>query len=166
MASWLIEDYDEIFILVNSFHMVPKFRATGFVVEEPILYWYWTNTEWGDGGLRRMFKIDYRDVITAYGYGSDITTPTSAQDLRDQIEALIRSAFDGGGGGHIPLTVKGDILTSDGVTEVVHSAGLDRSLLGYWSANSDGLRNWTPAEVLTAAGGITQNIAWALIDSQ
>jgi hypothetical protein len=123
MAIWFIEDYDEIFIRVNDFHLVPKFRSE-LVVEEPYLWWYWNDRERGDGGDRRFFKINYLDVADNYsGYVSD---PASAQALSDAINVMIRSAFDGGGE---ILSEKGDLLTNNGATDVVLPVGANRKVL-------------------------------------
>lgn len=151
MPAWFIEDYDEIFIRVlrdDIEFLVPKFRGD-LIVEEPYLYWFWNDRERGDGGNRRLFKINYEDVVD--GYSGYLDNPSSAQQLADDINVMIRSAFSAGGD---ILLNKGDLLTNDGGGDVIHPAGADRSLVGYWSANSDGLRNWTPTEVFQNSSGV------------
>lgn len=145
---WFIEDHNEYQIYITDLWRewyVPKFRIA-MDVEEPYLYLHWNDREKGEGGNQRTLQMSYLDVVD--GYGGYASNPSSAQELKEIIEEMIVSGFGGGGGGEPVLTDKGDLLTHDGVSDVIHPAGPDRSLVGYDSTSSDGLANYTPEDVV------------------
>lgn len=142
---WYIEDLNEHEIYITNMwseYVLPKLAPLGLSVNEPYL-----NIQYVDAnGVHRKISIDYLDVVS--GYTGYVTGISSAQDLYDEFRAMIVSGFNSSGGSI--LTAKGDLLTHDGVSDLIHPAGLDRSLVGYWSANVDGLRDWTPVEVVAS----------------
>jgi len=149
MAAWFIDDFDQTRIFITDTireYYIPKFRIT-MTVDEPYLYLTWNDREKGTGGDQRTLTLNYLDVVDNYsGY---VDNPSSATDLMAQIEAMIISGWtDISGGGTPILTSKGDLLTHNGVGDVIHPAGPDRSLVGYDSSNSDGLEDYTTAQVV------------------
>lgn len=87
--SYQISDLDELNIYItydDGEWIIPKFRIY-MVVEEPLCYLYWTDTEKGTGGFTRMLALNYNDV--QFGY----MTPTSASEVRQVIESYQISAF-------------------------------------------------------------------------
>jgi hypothetical protein len=90
-----IQDYDDLQIYITDGWRewyIPKFRIF-IVVDEPICYIYWTDTEKGSSGLTRLLALDYNDVT--FGYIS----PSTAGEVKLQLDIYITSAFSGGGGG-------------------------------------------------------------------
>lgn len=154
MAAWFIDDFDQTRIYVTDSvrqWFIPKFRIY-MTVTEPYLYLHWNDREQGDGGSQRLLVFNFNDVVDSYsGY---VDNPSSAADLMNQIEAMIISGWTSIGVGGDILLNKGDILTHNGTSDVIHPAGPDRSLVGYDSTSSDGLSNYTPAQVLANANGV------------
>jgi hypothetical protein len=113
--SYQISDLDELTIYItydDGEWYVPKFRIY-MVVEEPICYLYWTDSEQGTGGFTRMLPLNYNDV--QFG----MLTPTSASEVKLTIEGYMISAFPNlsgyvpytGATGNVDLGVNG--LTTD-----------------------------------------------------
>lgn len=148
MRFWFIDDFDEYRIYITDGwveYYWPKFRID-MTVSEPYLTLRWNDREKGAGGAQREIIIDFRDVVD--GYAGYISNPSSAADLMASIEAMIVSAWTSAVPGDSLLN-KGDLLTHDGVSDVIHPAGPDRSLVGYDSANPDGLEDYTTASVVS-----------------
>ena len=94
-----ISDLDELNIYItydDGEWIVPKFRIY-MVVDEPICYLNWTDTEKGTGGFTRRLALNYNDV--QFGY----LTPTSASEVKQVIEGYIISAFPNLSG-YVPYT--------------------------------------------------------------
>lgn len=121
------------------------------VVDEPYLEIHWMDTEKGPGGSSRMIRMDYRDVVD--GYSGYVSNPTSAQDLKDQIDVMRVSAF-GGGGGDL-LTSKADLLSHDGVSDTILAGGTNEYILSRNDTESTGLE-WISKSAIVA-GGLTAN---------
>jgi len=66
---------------------IPKFRLT-WLVDEPYITIYWTDTEKGRSGVTRTLEMDYQDVT--FGYIS----PSSASEIGLQLQQYIDSAWD------------------------------------------------------------------------
>lgn len=151
--AWFIDDFDQTRIYVTDAvrqWYIPKFRIH-MTIDGDFVNLYWNDREQGAGGSQRLLKFNYNDVVDSYsGY---VDNPSSAADLKLQIDAMIVSGWTSIGGGDI-LMNKGDLITHNGVSDVIHPAGPDRSLLGYDSTSSDGLANYTPASVLANANGV------------
>ena len=97
--SYQISDLDELTIYItydDGEWYVPKFRIY-MVVEEPICYLYWTDSEKGTGGFTRMLPLNYNDVL----FG--VLTPTSATEVKQVIEGYQISAFPSLSG-YVPYT--------------------------------------------------------------
>ena len=97
--SYQISDFDELTIYItydDGEWYVPKFRIY-MVVEEPICYLYWTDSEQGTGGFTRMLPLNYNDV--QFG----MLTPTSASEVKLTIEGYMISAFPSLSG-YVPYT--------------------------------------------------------------
>lgn len=150
---WFIDDYDQTQIYITDLwreYKVPKFRLS-MTVDEPYLTINYNNEEQGPGGKQRTLEINYLDVVDNYsGY---ISNPSSAEDLKLQIEAMVVSGWTNIAVGDL-LNSKGQLLTHDGVSDVIHAPGSDRTLLGYDASTSDGLKNYTTSQVLSDAGGV------------
>lgn len=87
--SYQISDFDELQIYITDGWRewyVPKFRIY-MVIDEPVCYLYWADTEKGSSGLTRMIPLDYNDV--AFGY----TYPSSASEVALVIEMYKISAW-------------------------------------------------------------------------
>lgn len=99
--SYQISDFDELQIYITDGWRewyVPKFRIY-MVIDEPVCYLYWTDTEKGASGLTRMIPLDYNDV--AFGY----TYPSSASEVALVIEAYQLSAWT-----NITPAASGDVV--------------------------------------------------------
>lgn len=87
--SYNITDFDEIYIEIDDgvrSWRIPKFRIF-LKVDEPFCFLYWTDSEKGAQGVTRLLMLNYADVT--FGY----ITPSSASEVKQQIEAYIYSAF-------------------------------------------------------------------------
>jgi hypothetical protein len=142
-----IQDYDDLQIYITDGWRewyIPKFRIF-IVVDEPICYIYWTDTEKGSSGLTRLLALDYNDVT--FGYIS----PSTAGEVKLQLDIYITSAFSGGGGG-TPSAPDGSIQFNDG-----GSFGGEADL--YWDKVQDrlGIGTDTPECTLDVRSGGTTN---------
>lgn len=152
MAAWFIDDLNEYQIYITDLwreFTLPKFRID-MTVSEPILTIRFNDREKGAGGQQRILEIDYRDVVD--GYSGYVSNPSSAANLMALIEAMIVSAWTELQGDL--LTAKGDLLTHDGVSDVIHPLGANERILSVNTANSDGLEWITKAAVVD--GGLTE----------
>ena len=87
--SYNITDFDQLDIEITDgvrTWYVPKFRIF-MVVDEPICYLYWTDTEKGSPGITRKLALNFNDVT----FG--VLTPTSASEVKLTIEGYQTSAF-------------------------------------------------------------------------
>lgn len=169
MASWFINDHDEITIYITDDvreFFVPKFRIF-MAVEEPYLYLHWNDREQGDGGDERMIQIDYQDVVS--GYGGYLSGASSAAQLKESLEAMIVSAWTDiyevidsiivGGSSVTELTPElfaDDNITGTGANQFLDDLGYDDTSAGEtWpltAANYPG--------GLTAADFTLDTVAW------
>lgn len=152
MITWFIDDFNEYQFYITDLWRewyVPKFNDMFMVVDEPYLEIHWMDTEKGPGGSSRMIRMDYRDVVD--GYSGYVSNPTSAQDLKDQIDVMRVSGF-GGGGGDL-LTAKADLLSHDGVSDTILAGGTNEYILSRDNTESTGLK-WI-AKTAVVDGGIS-----------
>jgi len=148
---WFVDDYDQHRIYVTDLWRewyIPKFRIT-FEVAEPILTIYYSLNEQTDGGDRLKIEMDYRDVVD--GYAGYLSNPSSAADLKAQIEAMIISGWTSIGGGDV-LTAKADLLSHDGVSDTILPGGSNGFILQRDNAEVTGLKWVDPSSVSTGSG--------------
>lgn len=67
-------------------YIIPKFRLL-IEVDEPYATLYWTDTEYGETGIRRNLILDYNDVL----FGA--YAPSSAAEIKTLLDALIIKAW-------------------------------------------------------------------------
>lgn len=131
---WYIDDLNRRQIAITNLWQdltIPKFELE-MEVNEPYLSITWKDGQRGGTGLPRTITIDYRDVES--GYYGDIESPVSAEDLRDQIEAMIDSAWtDIEGSGGLPQNIIDALVNNtsspDGVNTFVTQAELAAALV-------------------------------------
>lgn len=148
--NWYIEDHNEHEIYITNLWTewyIPKFRIK-MVVDEPLLYLYFNLREAGDGLDQLVLKIDYEDVVD--GYSGYIDNPSSAQDLKDSIDAMIVSGFAGGGGDI--LSAKADLLSHNGLSDTILPGGSNGFILQRDDVESTGLKWVDPSSVSTSTG--------------
>lgn len=154
MITWYIDDLNEYQFYITDLWRewyVPKFNDMFMVVDEPYLEIHWMDTEKGPGGSSRMIRMDYRDVVD--GYSGYVSNPSSAQDLKDQIDVMRVSAFNQGGGDI--LTAKAQLISHDGVSDTILAGGVNESVLIRNDSTATGL-DWV-AKSNIVAGGLTAN---------
>lgn len=144
MAVWFIDDLNEheiwITDTVRNFY-IPKFTIDrNYQIEGDVLYLRWNDRASGDGGDERTLPLNYLDVVD--GYSGYISNPTSAIDLRNQIQAMIVSAWTNIVPGDV-LTAKADLLSHDGVSDTILPGGTNEYILSRDNGQSTGL-NWIP----------------------
>ncbi len=140
--SYLLEDYNPILIYLTDGYRdfyIPKFRMS-MVVEEPYLNIEYNYPEWG--GNNRKIKLNYADV-DVYGYGGI----GSAQALKDSIDSMILSGWTDINVGDI-LVNKGDLLSSNGVTDEILPVGANESILSVDNSTPTGLKWITKSSVV------------------
>jgi len=97
--SYNITDFSELEIEITDTvrtWYIPKFRIY-MVVDGDFCYLYWTDSEKGRPGVTRKLPLDYNDVT----FG--VLTPTSANEVKQTIEAYQISAFPSLSG-YVPYT--------------------------------------------------------------
>lgn len=148
--SYLIDDLNRTQIYITDGWgewYVPKFRIS-MEVAEPFLTINWDDAEIGSPA-RRSLTLDYTDV-SGYGYAN----PTSAQDLKNIIDAYIISGWtDIGTGGDI-LNAKAQLLSHDGASDTILAGGTNEYILSRDDSQVTGLR-WiaNPATTTTSDYG-------------
>jgi hypothetical protein len=153
--TWFIDDLDEYQIYISNGvqeYTVPKFRIF-MEVEEPLLYLYYSDSERGDNGERHLLTINYLDV--ADGYSGYVDNPGSAQDLADDIQAMITSGFSGSTPGGDLLTAKAQLLGHDGISDVIITGGPNEYLLVRDNAAASGYNFIPKTDIYTSTMAVT-----------